>query len=158
MLRSIGGRFHKRFCALRPSFAPVKSFSKVGRMAWKLGVGAQNFLWNWPQITYLYYDSMVCIKNCRISSIWTGLNDNSWLGSVLKCVKNLQPLFGVYWGIFCCTSIATCFLQILIQQNFAKKSREIQRKLILPTNKVRKILGIRIWFLNFGDCDPIKNS
>ena len=33
--------------------APVKSFSKVGRRARKLGVGAQNCLWNWPQVSFI---------------------------------------------------------------------------------------------------------
>ena len=34
------------FCALRQTFAPVKSFSKVGRRAQNLGVRVQNRLWN----------------------------------------------------------------------------------------------------------------
>ena len=40
------------FCALRRTFVPVKSLSKVGRRARKLGVRVQNHLWNRPQVSY----------------------------------------------------------------------------------------------------------
>ena len=38
------GRFHILLCALRPSFAPVKSFSKVGAQGTKVGRRGQNRL------------------------------------------------------------------------------------------------------------------
>ena len=86
--------------------APVKSFSKVGRRARKLGVGAQNCLWNWPQVSfilvflYLYcFCDTFSVLLVFLAYLFLSLNYLSLCACVLILLIILTLIFASYFYI-----------------------------------------------------------
>ena len=116
------GRFHKLFCALRK--------------ARKLGVSAQNRLWNWPQEP---------LKTTKCPLVWIVLSDKMKEGWLMSLIFNLLK-FSLIWHDVITnktsfniarhdwSSHQKFIIQILITQMNKCRPERTCRELLLDTN------------------------